>query len=133
MALPVQGRPCHMEPANAENGGVDWGAFATVDFERTMPEFDKAKYKADKLREKLRDIVIMFDIVKRRLPRAMWLVLKYLREGVIELEHVTSDDMRAVAELDRRARRLRDEIDQLRKASRRRQEEGRRRMLARLG
>jgi hypothetical protein len=64
-----------------------------VDFERTRPEFDKARYKADKLREKLKDVLIMLGIVKERLPgKAKDLVLKYLRTGIIGLEHITNED-----------------------------------------
>ena len=29
---------------------VDFNAFASVDFERTQPEFDKLRYKADRMR-----------------------------------------------------------------------------------
>jgi hypothetical protein len=50
LALPVRGKRNWIHAAVDENGGLDWGAFGTVDFSRTMPEFDKARYKADKLR-----------------------------------------------------------------------------------
>ena len=131
LALPVQGKAGGFRPELNENG-VDWSPFASVDFERTMPECDKARYRADKLREKLGDLVILIDLVKRRLPKAMYSVLKYLRMKVIGLEHVTSDDMRALAKLDQRARQLQKEIAQLRTASWERQKEACRRMLARL-
>ena len=35
--------------AALHGGAPDFNAFASVDFERTMPEFDKARYKADRL------------------------------------------------------------------------------------
>ncbi len=62
-----------------------------------MPEFDKPRYKADRLREQLRDTLIMMDTAKERLPKAKYLVLKYLRMGVIEREHIVSEDMREMA------------------------------------
>ena len=127
----------HIQPASAEQSaspkprvvtaGVpsrmplvtkgDWGAFGTVDFERTMPEFDKARYKADRLREQLTDVAIRMGIVKERLPgKAKYMVLKYLKMGVIELGQIINADMLALARLYLRARRLRDEIWQLEQA-----------------
>ena len=67
LSLPVRGIR-EFRPDFVDNGGAEFSAFATVDFARTMPEFDKARYKADKLPEKLRDVLIMFDTVNRRLP-----------------------------------------------------------------
>ena len=114
LALPVQSKSSGIRPDIDENGGVDWGAFGTVDFERTRPAFDKARYKADKLREELRDVLILLSIVQERLPRkAKYLVLKYLRLGIIELEHIASEDMIAVARMERRARRLQQGIREL--------------------
>ena len=121
LILPRKGSRQGFRPAVDESGGVDWGAFGTVDFDRLKPEFDTVRYKAQKLREKLKDVLIMFSIVKERLPgRAKYLVLKYLRMGIIGLEHVTDQDMRALAELDQRARRLRSEIVELEDAGKKR-------------
>ena len=95
----------------------------SVDFERGRPEFDKARYKAEKLRERLKDVLIMLSIVKERLPgKAKYLVLKYLRMGVIGPEDVVSEDMRVMAGLYEKARRMQREICDLEEASRRRQE-----------
>ncbi|MFC1604034.1 hypothetical protein ACFL5F_03310, partial [Planctomycetota bacterium] len=49
LALPVKGNRSSIRPVVDESGGVDWGAFGTVDFERQSGEFDKARYKAEKL------------------------------------------------------------------------------------
>ena len=117
LALPARGRSSHVQPSIDEDGGLDWGAFGTVDFERSMPEFDTARYKAEKLKERLRDVLIMFSIVTRRLPRAKFLVLKYLRMGIIELDHITNEDMLALARLHLRARRLQQEIRALKGVS----------------
>jgi hypothetical protein len=123
LALPVKHEPRGIRPAIDEDGHVDWGAFGTVDFSRIRPDFDKARYKADKLREELRNVLIMFSIVKERLPGlAKYLVLKYLRMGVIDEEDIANWDMWELAKLDERARQLRQQIVELREVSRTRQE-----------
>ena len=116
LALPVKGKSSWIRPVVDEAGGVDFGAFGTVDFDRMYP-FDKLRFKADKLREQLKDLAIRMAIVKERLPgRAKYLVLKYLKMGIIELEHISSFDMLCLARLFLRACRLRDEIGRLEKA-----------------
>jgi hypothetical protein len=59
----------------------------------------------------------MLSTVSERLPRAKFTVLKYLRMGVITLDHISDMDMVALARLWLRVERLRDEIDLLRSAS----------------
>ena len=114
LALPVQGNRRSKRVAIDENGNLCWGAFGTVDFERMYP-FNKAIYKADKLREQLKDLMIIFSIVNERLkPWAKYLVLKYLEKGIIELEHIVDNDMFALGRLHLRVRRLRKEIAELR-------------------
>ena len=100
------------------SGNVDWGAFGSVDFDRYRGGFDKVRYKADKLRDQLKDLIIMVSIVKERLPeKARYLVIKYLRMGIIGLEHIINADMLALARLCLRVERLRSEIKQLERAS----------------
>jgi hypothetical protein len=118
LALPVRRRKCSVFVN--DDAPVDWGAFGTVDFERSMPKFDKARYKAEKLREQLKDVMIRFEIAKERLPLAKYQVLNCLRMGVIGLEHIEDDDMRGLARLYLRARRLRRQVRQLEEASWRR-------------
>ena len=89
-----------------DNVDVDYNAFASVDFDRIRPEFDKARYKADRLKEELRDVIIMMQTLSGRLPRARSQVLKYIRKGIIDLEHIESLDMHELARLYLRARRL---------------------------
>ena len=121
LALPVKGRVNSIQPVIDESGGVDWGAFGTVDFDSYRPEFDKARYKADRLKERLDDIFITLAIVRERLPaKAMYLVLKYLRKGILQREHIVNDDMLAVVDLFMRTSRLQEQITELREASRRR-------------
>ena len=60
----------------------------------------------------------LIALVKERLPgKAKYMVLKYLKMGVIELGQIINADMLALARLYLRARRLRDEIWQLEQAS----------------
>jgi len=132
LALP-EPRRSSIRPAVDETFGLDWGAFATVDFERQSGSFDRARYKAEKEREQLRDKLIMLSIVSDRLPgKAKYLVLKYLRMGIIELEHIVSDDMLALAKLHLQVRRKKAEIARLYEASQQRREQQRERLLERL-
>jgi hypothetical protein len=130
LTLPVKGERGSFRVTVDESGRIE-GAFGSADFDRIRPEFDKARYKAGKLREQLGDLFILIGIVKERLPgNAKRLVLKYLRMGIIELEHIINDDLRALGQLHLRAKRLEREIAQLQEASR---AKGRRRMTALLG
>lgn len=134
LELPVKHGHGWIQPAVDESGGVDWGAFATVDFDRMRPEFDKARYKADNLREQLKDAVLMFEMIRQRLPRKpVALILKYLRMGIIDLEDISNFDMWSLARYYLRARRLRKEISELEEASWRRKQERARRFFASLG
>ena len=110
--------------ANTDGGaGIDWGAFGTVDFDRYKPQFDKFRYKADIVREQLKDLLIVYSIVNDRIgTRAKYMVLKYLRMGIIELEHIVSNDMLSLARLHLRARKMRQDVTELHQASWRRQE-----------
>jgi hypothetical protein len=120
LELPLPRRRSHIRPNMDESGRVDWGAFGTVDFERLYGSFDKARYKADILREKLNDVLITIDIVQRRLPPQAALVLKYVQMGMIQREHIISDDILAMLRLQNQVEQLRAEIEALRTASRRR-------------
>ena len=116
LALPIQGKRCSVRVAIDEDGSFDWGAFGTVDFEGMYP-FNKVLYKADKLREQVKNVSILYTIVKERIKSmAKYTVLKYLERGFIELEHIADNDMRALGRLHLRIRRLRKEIAELREA-----------------
>jgi hypothetical protein len=121
LALPVKAGRGSLRPSVEEEGRLDWGAFGTVDFDRYTGGFDKARYKADKVREQLKDVLILLSIVNDRIASpAKYLVLKYLRMGIIEFGHIVNEDMAALARLYLRARRMRQEINELREASERR-------------
>lgn len=119
LELPVQGEGGHgwIQHAVDESGGVDWGAFGTVDFSRTMPD-DATCFKADKLREQLKNAIIMFEMIRQRLPRKpASLVLKYLRMGIIDLGCIADFDAQQLGIFYLRARSLRKQITELEKAS----------------
>lgn len=121
LAVPVR-RASGFRPELDEDG-VRCDAFATVDFERTMPAIDKTRYRAERRKEERRNVLIALDIVKRRVPgRAKYRVLEYVRKGVLDVGEVVDFDMYQLAELDLRARRLQQEIASLEEARRRRQE-----------
>ena len=78
-----------------------------------------ALYKADKLREQLKSVLILFSIVNERLSsRAKYTVLKYLKMDLLKLEHIVDSDMYALGKLYLRIRRLRQDIAALRKTGR---------------
>jgi hypothetical protein len=118
LALPVKRQGRWIQPNIDENGHADFGAFATVDFDRMQPEFDKAKYKVDKLKEDLSHMIIRMETINARMPgKAKYKVLKYLRQGRIDLYDIGHEDMRALGKLYLRALRVKNEIGQIQKAS----------------
>jgi len=118
LALPSRHRGRWIQPTIDESGHLDWGAFATVDFERLCPGLDKARYRVERLQEQRKDVLIMLSIVKERLPgHARYVVLKQVRMGVIGLNEIVNEDMQALARLELRARKLREEIRELRERS----------------
>jgi hypothetical protein len=122
LQLPVRKRNTWVRPSIDESGHVDWGAFGTVDFERRSGSFDKRRYKVERLREELRDVLILASIVQRRVPEGKLLVIECLRNGIIELEHIVSEDMRGLGRLWLRAERIRQQIREVRQARRRKVE-----------
>ena len=133
LALSVQGRQGGFRPDVDEDGFV-FGAFASVDFERVKPGFDKARYKADKLREQLKDTILMFQMIRERLPRRpVSLVLKYLRMGIIDLDSIEDFDTWQLGTFYLRIRSLREQISELEEASWRRKQVQVNRFFARLG
>ena len=120
LALPVKRGKNGIRPTVDEDGGFDFGAFGTVDFERRYP-FNKTLYKADELRQQLKDLLILFSIVNDKIKtRAKYLVLKYLKMGIIELEDIANNDMLALARLYLRVSSMRREIVELQMARQRR-------------
>jgi hypothetical protein len=100
---------------------VDFNAFASVDFERTQPKFDKARYKADKLKEQLKDLLILRAIVSDRIPdEVKGKLLQYVKSGIIEVDDIRDWDMWQLAKLYKRALGLARQIIEIREVSKRR-------------
>ena len=121
LALPCKGFNGHIRPTIDELGHLDWGAFGTVDFARLRPPFDKARYKADRLQEQLRDHLLMLELVRERVsPQDRGRVRRLAACPEVDLDDFDHPDERAYAKWLRRVRRLADEIRGLREFSRQR-------------
>jgi hypothetical protein len=119
LQLPVTERRHPFYGSIDEDGRVDFGAFGTVDFDRYRGEFDKVRYKVDKLKEQLKDLVIVLTILGERIPgRAKYKVLKYVRMGVLDIADIEDNEMYFFAEMYLRTVRLRQEIGRLQEVRR---------------
>ncbi len=117
LALPTKTRRGWAHPTRDEDGHIDFGAFGTIDFDRVRPEFDKARYKADKLAEEIKNELIMIEIIGRRLPAVRGKVLKLVKQGTIGLEDIQDLDMYQFTLRCLRVIRMRKQIAELREAS----------------
>jgi hypothetical protein len=132
--LPVRGRKRPIKPNIDEDGRVDWGAFATADFERYKPDIDKFRYKADRLMEELKDLVIMVSIINDRIKsKVKYKVLKYVKMGIIDVDDIEDWDMWQLAVFFMRALRLKRQILSLREKSRQKKAERLQKWLDSLG
>jgi hypothetical protein len=114
LALPDPFRHSGFRPDLDEDGNPE-GAFASVDFAREQRPFDKARYKEDRLAEKLRYSLIGRDTAMDHVPSpAGFQVLSYLRRGIINDNHIVDENMRAVVRWDARVREQQEEIRSLR-------------------
>lgn len=103
---------------------IGFDAFGTVDFERYKPEFDKTRYKADKLKEQLKDLVIMIEMINGRIKTVTkYKVLKYVKMGVIDVDDIADWDMWQLAMLYMRALRIKKQIVKIQEMSRKRRQE----------
>jgi len=133
LALPVQGKGSGFRPDVDEDGFV-FGAFASVDFERIKSGFSRVQYKAQKLREQLKNTIIMFQMIRERLPKkSVALILKYLRMGTIDLESIIDFDTWQLGTFYLRIRSLREQISELEEASFRMKQARVNRFFAQLG
>ena len=120
LALPVRKTQSRPRPEFDEDGFAV-GAFATVDFESRKPAIDKMIYKADKLREQRKDVLIMYAIIRDRIPGlAKYKVLKLLKAGIIDMGDIQDFDTYMMAEQWLRAVRLGKQIAELEEGSRKR-------------
>ena len=119
LTLPVKHKWHGPRPEMDEDGHIGWGAFGSIDWNKlhSFTTADKAWYKADLLQDEFESEVIMVGIIKERIPgKAKYLVLKHLKMGVIDLDHIEGD-MHALARHCLRAWRLQKEIRSLRSFS----------------
>lgn len=114
LALPGRSKENSIQPVIDEDGGVDWGAFGTVDFDRRKPKFDNEQYRADRLREERKGVLIALSVVAYRVPgQAKWSVLNLVHNGVIGLDDIRDEGVREMVRLYLRAERLRKEAAEL--------------------
>jgi hypothetical protein len=107
-----------------QEGCIDFGVCGTVKFNRTMPIFDKARYMADKVKEKIKDLVIRFSIVNAGINgKDKYRVLKQVNKGIIAPEHINNTSMKSLARLFLRIQRLRRKLSQLCEAGLKRQQQ----------
>ena len=124
LRLPQQRWECPIRPNVDEDGRIEWGAFGTVDFDSYRPTFDKLRYKSEKLREKLKDLVFTLKMVSARIPgRAKFEILRLVKKGWLDIGDIVDNQMYFLAEMYLRAWRLREEIERLQQKRKQRQEE----------
>jgi hypothetical protein len=101
-----------------ERGGMDFGAFGTVDFERVKPVFDKARYKVEKLKEEIANTRILFDITFKKITaKAKYKVLKYVGRGIIDVDDIVPVDLWLCGRMYLRMLHLSRQIRELREKS----------------
>ena len=123
LALPVKGKKGGIKPNIDEDGSVDWGAFGTVDFDKYV-EFDKLRYKADKLREELLQERFMMEIISERIKdKNKYAIIERVYNGTLDLGEIADFDMYFLAQRYVCAKRKQREILELEEKSRKRQEE----------
>ncbi|MFC1765395.1 hypothetical protein ACFL6U_25405 [Planctomycetota bacterium] len=123
LRLPRQRWECSIRPNMDEDGRIDWGAFGSVDFDSYRPQVNKLRYLTGKLREQLKDVNIMVQIVKERIPEyAKFKIIKLVRDGVLDADDIEHGDMWLLARLCLRAGRLRQRIDDLEEKTRNQQQ-----------
>ncbi len=122
LALPVKTRKGWIRPNVDEDGTIELGAFATVDFDRYV-DFDKALYKAEKLKEELYNERLMMEMISEKIKtKAKYKVIKYVSMGIIDVDDINDVNMYCLAKRCLRARRLQREIAELQEQSRKRRQ-----------
>jgi len=111
-------RKSWIRPNIDEDGKVDWGAFASIDFDRYRPSFDKRLYKADKLKEEVVHQCLIMETISARIKTlAKYRVIEYVKNGILDLSDIVDFDMYCLAERYLRTRKLLHDIAKLRKKS----------------
>ena len=123
LALPVKTRTGWVRPNVDEDGTIELGAFGTVDFDKYV-QFDKALYKAEKLKEELFNERLMIEIVSSHIKTtAKYKVMKYVLKGILDVEDIVDVEMYCLARRCLRARRLQREIAELQERSKERRQQ----------
>lgn len=118
LSLPVKSVYGGIRPGTDEEGKLEWGAFGTVDFERLRGPFDKARYKAEKMEEDVRDAVIKLEMFSARLPAEKVNELQArLRDDSFDIDDLDDNNEYGFANWYSRVIRLRSEIRELRRYS----------------
>lgn len=124
LSLPATKRASVIKPSIDESGKPDWGAFGTIDFSRYTGDFDKALYKADKLKEQLFNERLKIEMINSRMKgTAKYKVIKYALDGILDIDDITDSDMFHLAKACLRARRFQREIAELKERSQQRRQE----------
>ncbi|MDD5134576.1 MAG: hypothetical protein PHP01_04095 [Phycisphaerae bacterium] len=118
LALPVKTRKGWIRPSIDEDGTIEIGAFGTVDFDRHV-QFDKALYKAEKLKEEVFNERLMIELVSSHIKTiAKYEVVKNVLRGILDVDDIVDDEMYCLARRCLRMRRLLREIAELQERSR---------------
>ena len=120
LALPVKTRDGWIRPNVDEDGTIEVGAFGTVDFDRHV-HFDKALYKAEKLKEELANERLMIGLVSSHIKTiAKYEVIKHVLRGILDVDDIVNAEMHCLARRFLRLRRLQREIAELEERSKER-------------
>jgi len=120
LALPVKTKKGFIKPNIDEDGTIEWGAFGTVDFDKYV-EFDKLRYKADKLKEELFNERIIMEVLSERIKdKNKYKILERVYNGTLDLGDIADFDMYCLSERYLRAKRKQREIAELEAKSRKR-------------
>jgi len=123
LALPVKGKKGGIKPTVDEDGSIDWGAFGTVDFDKYV-EFDKLRYKADKLKEELQNEIFMMEMISGHIKgKEKYAIIERVYKGTLDLGGIADLETYCLAQRYLLAKRLQREIGELEEKSQKRQEE----------
>ena len=124
LRLPRQRYERVIRPNGNEDGKPDWGAFGTVDFDRYRQDFDRLRYKAERLMDRQHDLTIMFETISERIcSTAKYKILKLVRLGRLDPDDIENWDMWQLAKLYLRILRLQRQRYELKERSRQRRQE----------
>lgn len=97
-------------PVLDENGEVDWDRVGAAGVHRRRRS-SQPQGRAAQLRTELARVVGLIGILTERVPgTAKYLVLKYARMGILQPDHVTQPDLRAIIQLEAQTRRLQEAL-----------------------